>query len=66
MIATNVRHVPLLTNQVLTEKLGQGIKRVVHARESRRLCHTVRGGIAKGNVAHPLGNLGVNFVSRVI
>jgi hypothetical protein len=41
MIATNVRSVPLLANQILTEELGQGIERVVHARNSRRLCHTV-------------------------
>jgi hypothetical protein len=66
MIATNVRSVPLLTNQILTEKLGQGIEGVVHARESGRFCHMVRGGIAEGNVAHPLGYLGVNFVSSVI
>jgi hypothetical protein len=66
MIATNVRSVPLLTNQILTEKLGQGIEGVVHARESGRFCHTVRGGIAEGNVAHALGNLGVNLVPRVI
>jgi hypothetical protein len=66
MMATNVRSVSLLANQILTEKLGQGIERVVHARESRRFCHTVRGGIAEGNVAHTLGNLGVNLVPRVI
>jgi hypothetical protein len=41
MIATNVISVPLLTNQILTENLGQGVERVVHARNSRRLCHTV-------------------------
>jgi hypothetical protein len=41
MIATNVRSVPLLANQILTEKLGQGVERVIHARNSRMLCHTV-------------------------
>jgi hypothetical protein len=41
IIATNVRSVPLLANQILTEKLGQSIERVVHARESGRLCHMV-------------------------
>jgi hypothetical protein len=41
MIAMNVRSVPLLANQILTEELGQGVERVVHARNSRRLCHTV-------------------------
>jgi hypothetical protein len=41
MIATNVRSVPLLANQILTEKLSQSIERVVHARERGRLCHTV-------------------------
>jgi hypothetical protein len=41
MIATNVRSVPLLGNQILMEELGQSIERVVHARNSRRFCHTV-------------------------
>jgi hypothetical protein len=41
MIAMDVRSIPLLANQILTEKLGQSIERVVHARESGRLCHTV-------------------------
>jgi hypothetical protein len=41
MIATNVRSVPLLANQILMEELGQDVKRVVHAINSRRLCHTV-------------------------
>jgi hypothetical protein len=41
IIATNVGSVPLLANQILTEKLGQSIERVVHARDSRRLCHMI-------------------------
>jgi hypothetical protein len=41
MIATNVRSVPLLANQIFTEKLGQCIERVVHARNSGRLCQTI-------------------------
>jgi hypothetical protein len=41
MMATNVRSIALLANQILMEKLGQGIERVVHARKSGRLSHTV-------------------------
>jgi hypothetical protein len=65
MIAMNVRSVPLLTNQILTEKLGQSIEGVVDARDSGRFCHTVGGRIAEGDVAHRLGCLRVNLVSSV-
>jgi hypothetical protein len=41
MMATNVRSISLLANQILTKKLGQSVERVVHARESGRLSHTV-------------------------
>jgi hypothetical protein len=41
MIDTNVRSVPLLANQILRENLGQSIEGLVHARNSRKFCHTV-------------------------
>jgi hypothetical protein len=41
MMATNVRSISLLANQIITEKLGQSVERVVHARKSERLSHTV-------------------------
>jgi hypothetical protein len=41
MMAMNVRSISLLANQILTEKLGQIIEQVLHARESGRLNHTV-------------------------
>jgi hypothetical protein len=41
MMATNIRRISLLANQILTEKLAQSIERVVHAREIGRLSHTI-------------------------
>jgi hypothetical protein len=66
MMAMNVRSISLLANQILTEELGQSVERVVHARESGRLSHTVRGRVAERDVAHRLGCLRVNFISRLI
>jgi hypothetical protein len=63
MIATNVRGVSLLAHEILMEELGQSIVRVVHARNSRRFWHTVRGRVVEGNVAHHLGIFGVNLES---
>jgi hypothetical protein len=41
IIATDVRSVSLLANQIFTEKLGQCIERVLLARDSGRLCQTI-------------------------
>jgi hypothetical protein len=41
MMSTNVKSISLLANQILTAKLGQSIERVVDARKSGRLSHTV-------------------------